>query len=541
MIRLNKLNLDFGILEMRRFFSISWLIFITILSTVGHERAPLPSVLPILEAYIEKARIAENVPGVVVVIVKDGKIAYLKGFGVTVLGKGEPIDEHTPFALASVTKNFTNTLIARLVDQGKLKWTDPVSKYLPDFSLNDPKISQELKIEDLLSHRSGLPGFAGDSLIELGWSASEIMPAMKKILIEGEFRKDYNYQNILVGIMGNILEKVTGKPLAQLYQEELFQPLGLKETRFGEAAPLNFWQKFLNLFQKTPSQPTFHDSFSGKTRHLPKGNPVIFTFPASSGIISTGHDIGKWLIFQLSLGVLDGKPLVSETSMKEMRTPHVEMAHQGRRQFPKNRIPKVQYGMGWFIYDYAGAPVLGHMGGMAGTRAILYILPEDNIGIAILSNLGGMRVSLFPEAICNKFLDLFLNVSDEQDWAKIFREDIKGYHEKYEKHRRLSMLQNLAPSRDLEDYTGTYENTLYGRVEISKLDDSLILTYKDRPQVTLSHWNGNTFQFNGPDLSPGFVGSDHGEIIFSVGRGKSDKMMINLFREGKDELFHRVD
>jgi hypothetical protein len=227
--------------------------------------------------------------------------------------------------------------------------------------------------------------------------------------------------------------------------------------------------------------------------------------------------------------------------MKEMRTPHVDIAHPGRHLFPKNRVTKVQYGLGWFIHNYADAPVLSHMGGMAGTRAVLYILPEDNVGIAIMTNLGGMRVSLFPEAICDKFLDLYLKAGDEQDWAKVFREDTKEYRAKYEKQRRLEMLQNLAPSQDLESYIGIYENALYGKVHISKSGDSLILIYKDRPQVTLSHWNGNAFQFNGSDLSPGFVGTDQGEIIFSAGRGKSDRMMINLFREGKDELFHRVD
>lgn len=526
---------------MKRFLSISWLIFITILSAGGHERAPLTSVLPAFEAYVEKARVAEGIPGVVVVIVKDGKVAYLKGFGVRIAGKGEPVDGHTPFALASVTKSFTNTLIARLVDEGKLKWTDPVSKYLPDFNLSDSKISQDLKIEDLLSHRSGLPGFAGDSFIELGWNTSEIIPAMKKIPIEGAFRKTYNYQNILVGIMGMIMEKVTDKPLAQLYQEELFQPAGLKETRLGERAPPNLSQQFLDLFQKADSQPTFHDSFNGKTRNLPNGNPGLFTFPASSGIISTGEDMGKWLIFQLNKTVVDGKPLVSEVNIKEMRTPHIDMAKQGRRQFPKNRVTKVQYGMGWFIHDYAGASVLSHMGGMAGTRAMICILPEDNVGIAIMTNMGGMRVSLFPEAICDKFLDLYLNIKDNQDWAKIFREDIKGYRERYEKKRRLEMLHSLAPPGDLENYTGTYENALYGRVEISKVGDSLTLTYKDRPQTTLSHWNGSTFQFNGSDLSPGFSGIDQGEVIFSNERGKSNKMMINLFHEGPDELFYRIN
>ena len=428
---------------MKRFFLIFWLITIALFPVWGRERASLAAVLPVLETYVEKAMAAEGVPGAVIVVVKDGKVIYLKGFGVKVLGKTEPVDGHTSFALASVTKNFTNTLIARLVDQGKLQFKDKVSKYLPDFQMSDPKISQELTIEDLLSHRCGLPGYSADSLLELGWNAPEIVSAMKAIPIEGEFRKTYGYQNVMVGLMGNIMEKVTGKSLPELYEKELFQPIGLTETRIGKRDPPNFWQKLLGLFRKKGPQPTFHDAFQGKTRYLPNGNPGLFTFPASSGIISTGQDLGKWLIFQLNKTQVNGKAIVSEPHVNEMRTARVDMAIQGGRQFPKNRVTKVQHGMGWFIHDYMGVPMLSHMGGMAGTRSFLLMIPQDNVGIAILTNFGGMRVSLFPEAIRNKFLDLYLNVTDEVDWAKKSREDTRNYLEKYDKQRRIQMLHNL--------------------------------------------------------------------------------------------------
>lgn len=525
---------------MKRFFAFFWLITFTLFPTWGQERVSLASVLPALETYVDKSMVAEGIPGAVVVVVKDGKIVYIKGFGVKVVGQQDPIDAHTPFALASVTKTFTNTLVARLVDQGKLHWKDKVSKYLPDFRLSDPKISEEFLIEDLLSHRSGLPGYTGDTLIELGWKAPEIIPVLKDFPIEGEFRKTYEYQNALVGLVGIILEKITGKPLSQLFQEELFEIADLKETRIGERASSSLWQKILGVFRKKDPQPTFHDGFQGKTRNLPKGNPGLYTFPASSGIISSGQDLGKWMIFQLNKSVVNGKAVVSESNLNEMRMPHVDMEIQGGRQFPKSRVTKVQYGMGWFIHDYAGVPMLSHMGGMTGTRALLLIIPQDNVGIAILTNLGGMRVSLFPEAIRNKFLDLYLNVKDEQDWAKNLREDIRNSREKYEKQRRLEMLHNLAPPRNLDDYSGIYENALYGRVEISKSDDALLLTYRDRPQVKLKHWNGNIFQFNGSDLSSGFSGIDLGEIIFSDEKGKADRMMISLFHEGADTIFHRV-
>lgn len=526
---------------MKQLLLVLTISFISMFSTWGQERASLSIILPLLEEYVGSALNFEGIPGAIVVIVKDGKLVYMKGFGVKILGQTDIIDEHSPFALASVTKNITNTLVARLVDQGKLEWSDKVIKYLPNFQLSNQSITQELTIEDLLSHRSGLPGFSGDTLNELGWPASEIVSAMKLIPIEGEFRKSYEYQNVLVGLVGLIIEKVTGKPLEQVYEEELFKPIGLTETRFGERNPPSFWQKLLRIFQKQKPQPVFHDRYDGKVRYLPNGNPGCFTFPASSGIISTGQDLGKWLIFQLNQNKVNEKELVSEKNINLMRSPHVDVGVKGGRQFPKNRVSHVQYGLGWFIHDYMGMSVLSHMGGMAGTRALLCIAPQDNLGIAILTNFGGMRVSLFPEAIRNKFFDLYLNVKEEVDWAKKLRESIWSYYDNIQQQRRLQMLRALESAKELSYYIGVYENTLYGRVEIRNEDGKLVLVYRDRPETKLAHWNGNSFDINGSDLSFGFSGTDKGELTFSADPGTAGRMMISLFHEGSDPTFHRVN
>jgi CubicO group peptidase (beta-lactamase class C family) len=533
---------------MKGFLKALCFIALIVFSGFSVERAPLSSVIPVLDAYTESAIAAEGIPGAVIVIVKDGKIIHVKGFGVKTLGQSTPVDEHTPFTLDSVTKNFTATLVARLVDQGKLKWSDRVVKFLPDFQLSDPKITSELTIEDLLSHRCGLKGYAGDTFIELGWTASEIIPAMKFLNFIGEFRKTYDYQNIMVGLTGKIMEQVTGKSLSQLYREELLDPIGLTESRLGirQDQNLTLWEKlsafFKGLFSRSEPQPSLHDRFHGQIRYLPKGNPAKFTFPASSGMISTGHDMGKWLIFQLNKAKIDGKSIVSDSNINQMRIPHVTGFPLGSgRHFPLNRTTHADYGMGWFIYDYAGvSPILGHMGGMAGSRSVMLIIPEDNIGIAIISNLGGMRVSFFPEAIRNKFLDLYLNVPDEVDWAAQMREEMQAYQENNAKKRRLYAISHPAPARDLDFYTGTYENSLYGQVTISRQDQRLLLIYRDRKPVNLKHWNGNTFQFDASDLSFGFSGPDLGEILFAHEGSKSPDLMITLFHEGPDTLFHRI-
>ena len=225
-----------------------------------------------------------------------------------------------------------------------------------------------------------------------------------------------------------------------------------------------------------------------------------------------------------------------------MRTPHITNIPLGNgRLFPASRTTHVEYGMGWFISDYAGvSPVLSHMGGMAGSRAVMLIIPEDNMGIAILSNLGGMRVSFFPEAIRNKFLDLYLNVPNAVDWAATFREDMQSYRNHNEKQRRLYAISHPAPARDLDFYTGAYENNLYGRVDITRQDQKLLLTYRHREPVSLKHWNGNTFQFDGSDLSFGFSGTDRGEILFAEEGPRSPTLAITLFHEGAETTFHRL-
>ena len=505
------------------------------------DRASLAAILPALDTYISQSIEAEGIPGAVIVVVKDGKIIHLKGYGVKVAGQSNPVDSKTPFALASITKNFTITLIGRLVDQGRLRWDDKVLKYLPDFRLSDPGILQELTIEDLLSHRSGLPGFSGDSFIELGWKDCEIYDAMKNIPTEGEFRKTYNYQNIMVGLTGLIIEKVTGKRLTELYREELFTPLGLTDTYIKEKSRPGLWQRFLNLFQKSPAKPFLHDRYNGQTRYKPEGNPALYTFPASSGITTTGEDLGRWLIFQLNKGKVDEKPWVSEANIEEMRKPRVDVPIKGGTQFPKNRVTKVEYAMGWFAHDYAGAPVLSLMAGMAGVRALIMLVPQDNLGIGILINFGGMRVSLLAEAVRNKFLDLYLNVPDEQDWAKILRDNMTGWLAKRQKKQQSEMLRNPLPARSRVDYAGTFDNAVYGKVTIEEQGNHLRLVYRNCPPVTLAHVNGDIFQFNASDLSPSFSGTDVGEVLFSQDQGKASSLMVSIFHEGQDTLFKRAE
>src|SRR5512147_750817 len=115
-----------------------------------------------LDSYVERTMKTFEVPGIAVAVVKDGKVLLTKGYGVRDVGKPAPVTEHTLFGIASNSKAFTAAALAMLMDEGKLKWDDPITTYLPWFQLYDPYVTRELTIRDALSHRSGLGLGAGD-------------------------------------------------------------------------------------------------------------------------------------------------------------------------------------------------------------------------------------------------------------------------------------------------------------------------------------------------------------------------------------------
>ena len=181
------------------------------------------------EDYVNKALKDWGVPGVAIAIVKDDRIVYAKGFGVRELNKPEPVDEHTLFAIGSSSKAFTAASLAILVDQSKIKWDDPATKYLPGFQLFDPYSTREMTVADLLSHRSGLT--RGDLL----WYASdydrnEVLRRVRYLKPSWSLRSRFGYQNIMFLAAGQIIPSVTGKTWDDFMRERIFTPLHMKST-----------------------------------------------------------------------------------------------------------------------------------------------------------------------------------------------------------------------------------------------------------------------------------------------------------------------
>jgi CubicO group peptidase (beta-lactamase class C family) len=506
----------------------------------------IETITPELEQFIERALKEWEAPGLAIAIVKDGKIVYEKGFGTLSVDSSEPITTDTVFQIASLTKTFLATLIGQLVDEGKLNFDDPVRKFLPDFFLISEDVSAKFTIRDLISHRSGLPAFSGDTFIHLGFSQEQIIKAMGKIPPKYPMRSHYGYQNQLFGIAGLIVEKVTGKSINTLFREYIFMPLDMRNTSAGlEGIVEKDWIKStFNLLNgsKTPSVAKPHHILGGKTYVMPF-NPEVYTFTGSTGVNATIHDMAQWVMFQLNRGKVNGKPLISEKSFAALREPQIEVyTKSDQLQFPQERIRNIHYCMGWFTYEYGegdhAVQVESHMGGLSGTRGLMVILPKENMGFVILSNFGSMTVSMLPEAIRDKFLGLYLGLKD-QNWSTRNLDIMKDIRKKNADFKLQQKLTQPSPPQNLSFYEGVYESTVYGRVTIARVGQKLMLQYGEK-KIPLSHWNRDEFSFLSNQLSPHYGDTNPGYIEFGGNSAKKAMLCaITVLYEG-DGLFKRV-
>ena len=147
------------------------------------------------------------------------------------IGDSSPVDAHTLFQIASNTKAFTTAALAMLVDEGKLAWDDPVTKYIPDFQLYDPYVTREFTLRDLVTHRSGLGLGAGDLLwFHSSYSRAEIIHRIRAAKPASSFRSRYAYDNVLYIAAGEIVPAVTGKSWDDFIKERILTPLGMTES-----------------------------------------------------------------------------------------------------------------------------------------------------------------------------------------------------------------------------------------------------------------------------------------------------------------------
>ncbi|MGJ7903337.1 serine hydrolase domain-containing protein, partial [Lysobacter sp. 1R34A] len=177
-----------------------------------------------------------RLPGLAIGIVEDGVVTYQRTAGERVAGEGAPITPDTVFKIASNTKSMTTALLARLVDAGKLRWDDPVTRHLPDFRMHEDWVTREMQVRDLLIHNSGLRAGAGDLMLwpePNDFTRADILHGLRYLKPLHSFRSRYDYDNLLYIVAGEVAAAAGGAPYETLLQREVFAPLGLSRCRVG--------------------------------------------------------------------------------------------------------------------------------------------------------------------------------------------------------------------------------------------------------------------------------------------------------------------
>ncbi len=446
------------------------------------QKAPLTGYakqIKAFDAYVEQARQAWQVPGLAVAVVKDNQVIFTKGYGVKQLGNPDPVDTETLFTCASTTKAMTAVCMGILVDEGKVKWDDPVMQYLPDFQLYDPYATRELRIRDLFIHNSGV-GNSDVLWAGMNISSEEVLYKMRFVKPSYSLRSSFIYQNIFYLAAGQVIEKVSGQPWEKFVRQRIFEPLKMTRTRPTRGAAAD-----------DPNQTSPHYLVNGNIQVI-ENTSADQIGPAGSAWSSIG-DISKWVLCMLDSSKYEGGRLLQPATFQEMFKPQTLVP--ANQFYPTQQLTKpnwTTYGLGWFQHDYKGKKVNFHTGSLAGAIAIHGQMPEEKIGIYVFGNFDHAEVR---HALMYKAFDLFA-LGGNRDWSAEFLKLYNGLQVKGEKAQKdfeAKRIINTRSSLPLEAYIGKYTDPLYGEVQVSVLANQLVFNVNDFVKATLEHWHYDTF------------------------------------------------
>jgi CubicO group peptidase (beta-lactamase class C family) len=452
---LNKLN---QLIRRSSLFIVCSLLF-----SVSYAQSP-SFISDSLNNYIDKGMKQWQIPGLAIVIVKDGKVVVSKGYGVTATGDGIPVDENTLFFIASNSKLFTATILAHLEYKGKLSLNDKITKYYPDYKLYEKTSTDLVTIKDMLTHRIGTRTFQGDFTF---WnsilSREEVMKRMRYLKPINPFRQDYGYCNSCFLTAGQIIPKVTGKQWEDYVTDSLLKPLDMRNSY---ALSNGIEKRHQNI-----AKP-YTTSYSGTLKEVPYDRWDNLA-PAAS-IVSNAGDLSHWLQFQLDSGRYNNRQIIPWAVLQKTRDVNIITSSRKSSLYP---VHFRGYGLGLFSADYNGRQIYWHTGGAAGMVSNVCFVPEEKLGIAILTNNDNQN---FFECLRYQVLDAYLGVPyvnrSEQQFAGFMAGEQTTLGE-INQWREITKLNsdNVQEKRDakpplaIELYTGDYTNQLYGKITVEKM------------------------------------------------------------------------
>jgi CubicO group peptidase (beta-lactamase class C family) len=438
-----------------------------------------------LDRYVARVMETFQVPGVSVAIVKDGKVIVAKGFGVRELGKPEKVDAHTRFGIASNTKIFTATALALLVEEGKLEWDAPVTRYLPAFAMYDPFVTREITVRDLLVHRSGLGLGAGDLMWwpSSDYSRKEIVQHLRYIKPATSFRSAYAYDNVLYSVAGEVIQAVSGQSWEDFVSSHIISKIGMTGSNVRAS-----------LATKGDNDAIPHAEVEGTVRPItPFANDNV---DPAGGINSSAADMAKWLMVQLDSGrAANGARLFSPRSTRQLWSMVTPIPIGNPAPGLEALRPQFNgYALGLGVRDYRGRKILTHTGGLPGYVSQVTMVPSLRLGVVVLTN---QESGSAFQSITYHVLDHYLGVPPT-DYVSIYAKLDARQAARFDSVTSAASSvrdSTSGPSLPLDRYAGKYTDPWYGEIDIAREAKGLVIHFTHTPSLVgdLVHWQHDTF------------------------------------------------
>ena len=466
---------------MKKIISLSLLLLFFV---AAHSQPLTPKEI---DKITEQTMQAFNVPGIAVAVIKDDKVVYQKGYGVSSIATGKKMDENTLFAIASNSKAFTSAALGILIDEGKLTWETKVIDVIPEFRLYSPYVTEDFNIKDLLTHRSGLGLGAGDLMMwpdSASFTRNDIIHNLRYLKQTSSFRTKYDYDNLLYIVAGVVVERVSGKSWEEFVEEKIMRPLGMDHS----AASINRLKDKSNIIDA-------HVPVNGVLQVVPKHESDVHN-PAG-GVFSSVADMSKWAIMQMNNGKYGQnleKQIFSEKVHREMWTPQTILP--GRTGGPyKSHF--AAYGLGWSLTDVSGYNQASHTGSLMGIVTQVTLIPELKLGIIVFTN---QQAGAAFTAITNTIKDGYLGVKGNNWVATLSANALRSEAEadkitdevwaKVEAQRAEATQPSNLPA-----YAGTYTDNWFGNIIISETNGKMRFRSVKSPKLRgdMIFYTGNTF------------------------------------------------
>ncbi len=405
------------------------------------------------EAFLTSGMKDLKIPGMTVGIVQNGKVVYQKGFGKASVKNGKPVNKDTLFMIGSTTKPLTTLLMAKLISDKKLKWSDPIGKNLKGWKLKDPKVSKDFLMKHSACACTGMPRRDLDFIFDIeGVSSEQRMKQMAAMAPTTKPGETFQYSNYLVAAGGFSAARAYNKslPLQKSYTKAMkdlvLQPLGMNQTLVTNTKP----------YKANSAHPHSFDMNLEPQLISKKIEEFADSVAPAGSIWSNSTDLLKYLQFELSKGK-SAPGYIDEKNLLARREKGVPITKD------------MSYGLGLMVADYKGIRVVEHGGNTMGFTSEMLFLPEKNIGITILVNMGSANG--FTRPIRGKFFELMFGMDTKAEEALAFykKERVKSVA----KVKSLIKKSIQKPSA----LVGKYKSNELGSLNITRKNNKLIADF----------------------------------------------------------------